>query len=286
MNLSLGKAKIVFTAPGTSIQDMGRHRVASIGIPAAGVMDQKSYAWANHVLQNEENAAVLEISQPGLTLVFDHPTELSFAGAKVQIFLNGEAYNSGNTLLIQTEDEVKFGKFYSGRWLYMGIKSGFATEKFYDSRSDFPFISRKFFRETGDILPYLPIDYPPQRNASPKWNTSWFEDEVVVAYRGPDWSLLSGELQQQLLKGTFRISTQSNRMGIQLEDLLPNTLPELPTNPVFPGTVQLSSGGKLMVLMRDAGLTGGYPRILQLSENSISKIAQKRPGEVVRFHVE
>jgi len=107
-----------------------------------------------------------------------------------------------------------------------------------------------------------------------------------VAYRGPDWSLLNGELQQQLLKGTFRISTQSNRMGIQLEDLLPNTLPELPTNPVFPGTVQLSSGGKLIVLMRDAGVTGGYPRILQLSEDSISKIAQKRPGEVVRFHLE
>jgi allophanate hydrolase subunit 2 len=48
-------------------------------------------------------------------------------------------------------------------------------------------------------------------------------------------------------------------MGIQLTELLENKLPELPTNPVFPGTVQLTSGGKLVILLQDAQVTGGYP---------------------------
>ena len=74
-------------------------------------------------------------------------------------------------------------------------------------------------------------------------------------------------------------------MGIQLEELVSNQLEELPTNPVFPGTVQLTPGGKIIVLMRDAGVTGGYPRILQLTEEGQSILAQKKLGESIRFQL-
>jgi allophanate hydrolase subunit 2 len=72
-------------------------------------------------------------------------------------------------------------------------------------------------------------------------------------------------------------------MGIQLEELIENHLPDLPTNPVFPGTLQLSPGGKLILLMRDAGVTGGYPRILFLTEEAQSKLSQKKAGDPIRF---
>ena len=72
-------------------------------------------------------------------------------------------------------------------------------------------------------------------------------------------------------------------MAIQLVELLPNSLPEMATAPVFPGTVQLTSGGKLIVLMKDAQVTGGYPRILQLEEQAISILAQKKPKEKIKF---
>jgi allophanate hydrolase subunit 2 len=53
--------------------------------------------------------------------------------------------------------------------------------------------------------------------------------------------------------------------------------------PVYPGTVQLTPSGKMIVLMRDAQVTGGYPRILQLSEYAIAVLAQKQPGDKIRF---
>jgi sugar lactone lactonase YvrE len=94
------------------------------------------------------------------------------------------------------------------------------------------------------------------------------------------------EAQQQLIRSTtFHLSKFSNRMGIQLEELVSNQLEDLPTNPVFPGTVQLTPGGKLIVLMRDAGVTGGYPRILHLTEEGQSKLAQKRVGDPIRFQL-
>jgi allophanate hydrolase subunit 2 len=64
-----------------------------------------------------------------------------------------------------------------------------------------------------------------------------------------------------------------------------NELEDLPTNPVFPGTVQLTPSGKIIVLMRDAGVTGGYPRILQLTEDSINRLAQKKTGDSISFQL-
>jgi allophanate hydrolase subunit 2 len=49
--------------------------------------------------------------------------------------------------------------------------------------------------------------------------------------------------------------------------------------------VQLTPGGKIIILMRDAGVTGGYPRILQLSEDAQSRLAQKKVGDPIRFQL-
>ena len=55
------------------------------------------------------------------------------------------------------------------------------------------------------------------------------------------------------------------------------------SSPVIPGTVQLTPSGKLIVLMRDCQTTGGYPRILQLSDKGIRTIAQKLTNENINF---
>jgi len=54
---------------------------------------------------------------------------------------------------------------------------------------------------------------------------------------------------------------------------------------VLPGTVQLTPSGKLIVLMRDCQTTGGYPRILQLSEQGINTLAQKFTNDTIEFEL-
>jgi allophanate hydrolase subunit 2 len=122
-------------------------------------------------------------------------------------------------------------------------------------------------------------------NSTAKWSSDWYQTELLTAYPGPDFKLLSRQLKETLADRSFQISPLSNRMGTQLVELLENDLPELPTNPVFPGTVQLTSGGKLIVLGQDAQVTGGYPRILQLTEESRWILAQKKPGSSIRFEL-
>jgi len=54
---------------------------------------------------------------------------------------------------------------------------------------------------------------------------------------------------------------------------------------MIPGTVQLTPSGRLIILMRDCGVTGGYPRILQLTEMAINRLAQKSTKDSIQFKI-
>ncbi len=272
--------KILKTGPGTSVQDLGRIGFSQFGAPYSGAMDHKSFSWVNHLLQNKEDDAVLEISQPGFKAEFEAPTLICLAGAKADCFLNDELVQFFGLIGIREGDTIEARAFHQGSILYLGIKGGFQTEKILASRSWYKGITADWTARKNTLIPYFTTqEIPAFTNSKAKWNTSGFDSETIGVYPGPEWELLDQKSQQLLSEGSFTISNLKNRMAIQLEELIPNSLPEMATAPVFPGTIQLTSGGKLIVLMRDAQVTGGYPRILQLSEDSLSLLGQKRTNQ-------
>lgn len=284
MSKELAIATVLKTGPGSSIQDLGRKGQANFGIPISGAMDMKSFAWVNHILQNDSYDAALEVSQPGFTLQFDLPTCISLAGAQAIVRLNGEDIDGTNLININAQDILEIGAFLTGSRLYIGVRYGFKTPKILGSRSFFEGLTPISHLFKGEKIQYFTDEQAiPIFNAKPKWTTDWYQGDKIEAYPGPDFHLLKESQKEKLVSEHFQISQQSNRMGVQLLELLENSLPELPTNPVFPGTVQLTSGGKLVILLKDAQVTGGYPRILQLDEESQWIIAQKRPGDKIRF---
>lgn len=284
MSKEMAIATILKTGPGSSIQDLGRRGLAKFGIPLSGAMDMKSFAWINHMLQNEVNDAALEVSQPGFQIQFDSPTSIAIAGAEANVRLNDQLIEKSNLLTIQSKDLLEVGAFQSGSIVYIGIKYGFQTPKILGSRSLYKGLTEDSILHKGTKIQYfMDSEASPIFHAKAKWPTEWYGQEEILAYPGPDFHLLRENLREKLMGHTYRISQQSNRMGAQLLELMENDLPELPTNPVFPGTVQLTPGGKLIILLKDAQVTGGYPRILQLDEESQWILAQKRPGSTVKF---
>lgn len=285
MNQILGKAVLLRCPPGSSLQDEGRILGTQFGIPSSGAMDKFSYRWANHLLQNPNNALALEMAQPGLKIQFDQACKVSLAGARAVIKLNQETLTNPAIISIAADDVLEVGGFQSGSRLYLCIQGGFKVNQFLGSGSDFESVTFPSKRSTNDCLSYFSFPQSIPLGAKPKWETTWFESSEIKAYPGADWGCLSPQQQEQIETSTFHLSKFSNRMGIQLEELIPNQLEDLPTNPVFPGTVQLTPGGRIIVLMRDAGVTGGYPRILFLSEEGQSQLAQKKVGEPIRFQL-
>jgi biotin-dependent carboxylase-like uncharacterized protein len=286
MSRDIAIATVLRTGPGTSVQDLGRWGNAAYGVPISGALDLRSVRWINHLLQNQENDSVLEISQPGFSIYFDSPTCIALAGALAYIKLNGKEVESSGLMQLNGKDTLEIGAMSAGARIYLGIKFGFKTEKILDSRSFYEGLTNAFQLSKGAKIPYS-IDFKttPIYNAKAKWSADWYQTEIIHAYPGPDFFLLNERIKEKLLNQTYRISQFSNRMGIQLLEFLENELPELPTNPVYPGTVQLTSGGKLLILLKDAQVTGGYPRILQLNEESQWVLAQKRPGDRIQFQL-
>ncbi|WP_296702684.1 biotin-dependent carboxyltransferase family protein [Algoriphagus sp.] len=284
MNKRTSYFTILKSGPGTSIQDLGRIGFGQYGIPVSGAMDVTSMKWVNHLLKNSENDAVLEVSQPGFKIKFEYPTTICIAGAKSLISINDRTVASEGLLSIDYGDVLEIGPISLGARIYLGIKNGIDIPYTLDSKSSYSGITKLGMLNKGNQISFSSDQsILPFYRAKVKFPRDWMETKEIEVYPGAEWKELKKEAQSQILNTSFTISNQQNRMAFQLEERIPNELEELATAPVYPGTVQLTSGGKLIILMKDAQVTGGYPRILQLSEYSISQLAQKRPNDKITF---
>ncbi|MEK9613648.1 MAG: allophanate hydrolase, partial [Flavobacteriaceae bacterium] len=116
----------------------------------------------------------------------------------------------------------------------------------------------------------------------PKFN--WKNNDLSV-FKGPEFDQLPKVIQHKLITRTFHIHSNNNRMGYQLKEKIEVNLSQIWTAPVLPGTVQCTPEGRIIILMRDAQVSGGYPRIFQLSDPAIDCLAQKSTGDPIQFKI-
>lgn len=275
--------KVLQTGLYTSIQDMGRTGYRKYGVPVSGVMDAFSAKQANLLLNNKVDCAVLECTQTGPTLLFTQPTHIAICGAEMEAQLNEKPVTLNKPVLVQSNDILSFGKLQHGMRCYLAIKHGFKTRLVLNSRSYYQPLTDQQTILTDQHIWYDAFTKPLGNSHSKlSINPLHFEKIFIEVHRGPEFDLLTPKQLAFLWHTTFHIGI-NNRMAYQLNELLSNTLASILTSAVLPGTVQLTPSGKLIVLMRDAQTTGGYPRILQLTEAAINRLAQKKLKDEVKF---
>ena len=280
------KAEIEVLQPGlfSTIQDSGRKGFLKYGIPMSGVMDLYAAKMANLILRNSPDSAILEITQMGPKLKFSDPVKISICGALLSPKINNFPIENNRVYNIEAGDELSFGKRQLGCRAYLAISGGFKTEKVLKSRSWFEGVTDNFKLHKTKNLPYESTNESKiERNASIKFISEYLMTSEIEVFPGPEFDLLTESEQEILRTRNFSIDKNNNRMAIQLQEIMGNTLKPIITGPVLPGTVQLTPSGKLIVLMRDCQTTGGYPRVMQLSETGMNKIAQKIIGDSVNF---
>lgn len=269
-----------------SIQDLGRIGVQQFGVPLSGAMDQYSAKLANAILGNAQEAAVLEFTLLGPTLKFCIETAICLTGMECQAKINKEPIENNRYVLIKKDDVLSFGKRKLGCRGYLAVLGGFQSEKLMESRSFYRMITMQERLKTGAVLQIPDVAVQTKvTNAILKTPKAHFESIQLDVFIGVEFELLSFDQQCQLESQEFTVSKDSNRMAYQVNKRIDNTLEAIITAPVLPGTIQLTPSGQLMVLMRDCQTTGGYPRILQLSEMAINRLCQKAPGDKFRFKI-
>lgn len=266
----------------TTIQDRGRFGYRHIGVPVSGAMDAYAAHLANSLLENETTAALLEITMTGPKLRFEVPTHIAITGASMPAFINDKEISRYTVVGVQKGDILTFDHPAEGLRVYIGVRDGVLTEQVLGSRSYYWPITKERSLRTGMEIPINTSAHFEPRITDMQMTETFHKPKIAVS-PGPEMDLLSKNELDKLLRSTFHIAKENNRMAYQLEETVAGHKVDMLTSATLPGTVQLTPSGKLIILMRDAQTTGGYPRILQLSAQAISHLAQKKQGDMVKF---
>ena len=262
-----------------TIQDMGRFGYSNYGVPQSGCMDILSAKNANLILSNSVSEPLFEISIMGGKFLFKEKTEIALSGALFEVMLNKESVS--NNLLIQANkgDILNFGRAIKGNRIYLAVKGGIDYKSVMGSSSMYKGISEDFIVRKKDVFKF-------SQNSSNKTNNDKNDlnifDEILYVFKGPEFDLLTNSDKNLLFDKYFSVSS-NNRMGYFLKEKLNSNSNSIITSPTIPGIVQLTTGGDLIILMKDGQVTGGYPRILLLDEKSISCLSQKNTGNKFIF---
>lgn len=283
----------------TTVQDAGRAGHAEQGVAAGGFADARAARIANVLVGNAQEAALLEFCLVGPVLEFTSPTFVAITGADVAATLDGTPVPRCQAVAVPDGSTLDLSRVARGQYGYLAFAGGgLATERILGSRSAnlsarLPGLCGRALVE-GDDLP-LATNTPAVALPAMSVRRAWGEDLsygfsssvlVVRAMPGPQESLLSEQGADALWTQAFRASTQANRMGVRLEGSaveLADPLDSLTSQPIVAGAVEVPAGGEPIVMLSDHQTTGGYPVCAVVVTADLGRLAQRRPGQLVRF---
>ncbi|MBS3738420.1 5-oxoprolinase subunit C family protein [Mesohalobacter halotolerans] len=268
----------------TSIQDNGRFNYTDFGAPLSGAMDQNLLSFANLLVGNSTDQAVIEMAFIGPKLKFTKAQTIAISAPKVKVFLNGKSVAINHQLFVKPNDILEIKSIQN--WAYLSINGHLISEEKLESQSQYHSITTNKNLKKGDILKIKKSQYKfHKKHSNVNYDMSIYDCNTLQVYTLPEYQKLSRNEKEILSTKAFTISEKSNRMAYQFEETFENRLDAINSVPVMPGVVQLTPEGKLVVLMRDAQVTGGYPRIFQLSESSINLLSQKPLKSQINFEI-
>ena len=225
------------------------------GVSPEGAQDQLSFNIAYKIFDEPKAFQAIEMLYPA-----------KITALKDMLFIiSGASYE--NIVIDDSTTIVKdcVYKLSQGQTIvFSGVKRGFRTLvlAIESTIKDNDFLGKVRSKKDGEYIANL------------------YADKFIRVIKGPEYNILADD---KLFTQEWRISQNSSQMGLVLDGgKLARQELEMISQPVTDGTVQLSPNGPI-VLMRHHQTVGGYPRIANVSEPDISKLAQFAIGESFRF---
>jgi len=278
--------------PYLTVQDCGRRRSRASGVPQGGSIDPFALRAANALAGNDVGAAGLEWALGGGSITFERDAMFALGGAKAQATLSGKPAAPWTTLHARSGDELRIEQISAGRFLYLAVSGGIDVPMILGSRSTYlpgrfgGYLGRMLRHGDSLALGAQPIQPPPEGFHSGADLLPRYEAGIVHVTRGTHADLFSESAWRTLTESDYRVSAASDRTGYKLEGAaLPNPGGTLPSEASCPGSIQVPGDGFPIALMADAPTVGGYPKIAIVAEADLPIIAQRSPGDTLRFEL-
>lgn len=264
----------------TTIQDFGRPGYEIWGMPPAGAMDPFLAAIANKLVGNALDSALLEFALVGPSFKFLEECRLAIAAFSCDYLLEGIAVPDFSAFLAPAGSTLQF-EGMKGWFGYIAVSGGFQHEKTLGSASTYVAgnVGEKLVRNQRLRL---------NKNAARPFSVSkelfgFASSNVLGLLPSLHTSQFRPSELSRFAENEYRITLQSNRMGILLSGPGISAPHIRRSAPALPGSIQIQYAGHPMILGPEGPTTGGYPQIGILSQTSWTKLAQTRPGQPIRF---
>lgn len=279
-----------------TIQDLGRFGYQHLGINPCGAMDGLHAKWANIMVENPPETALLELHFPAATIRFDAPALIAMSGADFAPHLGESPIPLNTAIHVASGTVLSFRHREAGARTYLAVHGGIDVPGWLGSASTNlrarigGYHGRRLAKE--DVLSIgrgtITLLQPPgtfrilHATTPPETIT---HDHPLRILPGPEWTWLGEAGQQQITNQPFTISPRSDRMAILLqgEPVAMQEGREMMSTPVAFGTIQRLPDGALTVLAADHQTTGGYPRVAQVISIDLGRLAQQPANTSIRF---
>ncbi len=272
----------------TTIQDLGRIGSRQFGVSLGGALDVHALRVGNLLVGNDEAAAGLEITMGGCRIRFQDERVIAWCGGEFDVDLP-----AGHAVLMRAGDEINFGQPKVGCRSWLAISGGVDVplvlgSRSTDLRANFGGLDGRALRDGDELsLRAAPSSTSNEKisswSAMAEWTQTAKAEPVLRVVRGAAWGLFQNPAA--LLRDTFSVTPDSNRMGARLEGpkLQRDDDVDLTSEAVAPGTIQVPPNGQPIVLLGDCQTVGGYPKIAHVITVDLPVAAQLRAGDSVQF---
>lgn len=300
----------------TCLQDLGRTGHRRLGVGSSGVMDPLAATLANGLVGNDVHQAVIEVVLAGpeieakaLSLVAVVGASLGYEApqsSQFPVYINGIPVAMGEAHALNPGDRISVGPARFGARCWIAFSGESQDPKVLGSRSTHvkTQLGGHWGRalKAGDLLPWVQPKAPLQYLANRLGNNSDLTPTIGLSFTGdnlartalqlpllpgPQAERLAPEALEVLYSQRYRLSQQCDRMGYRLEGPVlqyqEGLKPDLLSEPNAIGAVQLPGDGQPLILMQDAGTTGGYGKVGVVPTAFLRQLAQLMPGTALSF---
>jgi len=290
----------------TTIQDYpARKGYWNVGVPPSGPFDFYSFSMANRLLDNDENAAGLEITLNGPSLRFNNATQIVLCGAEMNAHLDEQSIEGWQVINVKPGQILKIGKtLAAGARAYLCIKGGINCPEYLGSKSTFTLgqfggHAGRALR-AGDVLHFNPlVKNSAKENKNNKLNealkpsigNSWKLRVIYGPHGAPDF--FTDKDINMFFDAEWEVHYNSSRTGVRLVGPKPEWArsdggeagmhpSNIHDNAYAIGTVDFT-GDMPVILGPDGPSLGGFVCPATVISADLWKLGQLKAGDKIKF---
>ncbi|ARU87718.1 biotin-dependent carboxyltransferase family protein [Pseudomonas sp. M30-35] len=275
-----------------NLQDTGRIGVRHLGVTQGGGADWIAQNWANWLLGNPLNAAVIEITLGNLELLAETDTCLALCGADLGAQLDGQPLAPWCSFTVRRGQRLRFQTPVDGVRAYIAAPGGFVAPQVLGSCSSVKRDQLGGLHGDGQSLQandrlqwHTPKAIPTPRQLSAQQTPQRPASIILPVILGAQIADFSGQSLFDAFNSTWQVDQRADRMGIRLlGPALRCERQQMVSEGVPLGAIQVPSDGQPIVLLNDRQTIGGYPRLGALTPSAVAQLAQCLPGTELQLN--